>query len=103
MPVSAGVNVFPFSRGSKGSADKVTLIDVRNPDETAHGVIPTAKLLPFPELQAALDPSLVTDEDFQDIYGFARPDSEDNIVFYCRSGVRSHIAASLALAAGYTR
>jgi rhodanese-related sulfurtransferase len=63
----------------------VQLVDVRNPTETAGGVIPGAVTVPLPRLteqMGELDP--------------ARP-----TVVYCASGYRSSIGASVLSAAGF--
>ena len=68
-----------------GEVDALQIVDVRNPGETAHGVIPGAATLPLPQLTARmseLDP--------------ARP-----TVVYCASGYRSSIGASVLAAAGF--
>jgi len=61
------------------------VVDVRNPGETAAGVIPGAVTMPLPQLEARmgeLDP--------------ARP-----TVVYCASGYRSSIGASVLASAGF--
>jgi hydroxyacylglutathione hydrolase len=68
-----------------GEVDALQVVDVRNPGETAPGVIPGAATLPLPQLTARmseLDP--------------ARP-----TVVYCASGYRSSIGASVLAAAGF--
>ena len=68
-----------------GKMDALQIVDVRNPGETAPGVIPDAATLPLPQLTARmseLDP--------------ARP-----TVVYCASGYRSSIGASVLAAAGF--
>jgi len=60
--------------------NRYTLIDVRQPQEYAVAHIPGATLLPLMELEAHL---------------FELP-SDRQLVFYCHSGARSEIAASLA-------
>ena len=78
---------------------KMVLIDVREPSETQHGIIPTAKLIPLAEVEAAL--TRTPPEAFKKRYGFDKPEEGDEIVFYCRSGVRSDMACSLAERYGY--
>jgi hydroxyacylglutathione hydrolase len=61
------------------------VLDVRNPGETAEGVLPGAVVVPLPSLLrrvSELDPD--------------RP-----IVVYCASGYRSSIAASILRARGH--
>jgi len=42
-------------------------------------------------------------EAFEDKFGFAQPDKEIEVIFYCKSGVRSRAAAELARRAGWER
>ncbi|KAL7746750.1 hypothetical protein RI367_007913 [Sorochytrium milnesiophthora] len=79
----------------------IFLVDVRNPDETAQGMIPCAKAIPLPELQDAL---ALPNTQFQLMYNFEKPSRErSEVVFYCRSGVRSQKACEVAHAAGFKR
>ena len=55
------------------------IIDVREPEETRDGYIPTASLIPLFKL---------TEEDY-----FPCPDKTKEIIVYCRSGKRSTIAS----------
>lgn len=48
------------------------------------------------------DGFFLPDEDFEDRFGFVRPARDAEIVFYCKSGVRSRAAAGLAREAGWT-
>ncbi len=69
------------------SADDLQVVDVRNPAETAGGVVAGAVLAPLPGLLgtiAQLDPSRPT-------------------VLYCASGLRSGIATGMFEAAGFTQ
>lgn len=74
------------------------LIDVREPEEFGAGAIPTAINLPLTSAPEAL--SMPANE-FEDRFGFAKPEADKELVFYCRSGVRSSGAAQLALQNGY--
>jgi glyoxylase-like metal-dependent hydrolase (beta-lactamase superfamily II)/rhodanese-related sulfurtransferase len=68
-----------------GSPDEVQLVDVRNPGETADGVVPGAILIPLGALPARvgeLDPTKRT-------------------VVYCQSGIRSAVAASWMRTRGF--
>jgi rhodanese-related sulfurtransferase len=68
-----------------GELDALQVVDVRNPGETAGGVIPGAANLPLPQLterMSELDPTRPT-------------------VVYCASGYRSSIGASVLAAAGF--
>lgn len=42
-------------------------------------------------------------DEFEDRFGFAKPGADKELVFYCKSGVRSSGAAQLALQNGYGR
>ena len=77
MAEIAEIEVTEFEKILKQGA---ALIDVREPDETAQGIIESALLFPlsqFPEICEKL------------------PSNQD-IIFYCRSGRRSLKAAELA-------
>jgi rhodanese-related sulfurtransferase len=77
-----------------------TLIDVREPAEYSAGYIPGAINLPIASSPDAL--SLPPDE-FEDRFGFAKPEKDREVVFYCKAGVRSRAAARLALLEGYEK
>lgn len=42
-------------------------------------------------------------DEFENRFGFAKPEEDKELVFYCRSGVRSSGAAQLALQNGYRK
>jgi len=67
--------------------DRLRLVDVRNDDEVARGIIPGAVHIPLAQIPARLD-SLV--------------EGEEPLVFYCHSGIRSAQAASYIAANGRT-
>jgi len=82
----------------KGGA---TLIDVRNSNELQEtGHIPTANLVPLPELNDAM---ALTDESFRIKYGFTKPPKNDLLITYCRSGMRAASARSILQNLGYSR
>lgn len=83
--------IIEYSRGH-------VLIDVRQERELVHGMIPTAKHIPLPEIPAALE---MPAEEFEKKYGFKKPVKKDNLVFYCRTGGRSHTAAMIATQKGF--
>ena len=62
------------------------LIDVREPYELIHGVIPTSKNIPLNSIKDQL-------QNFN---------KDDNLIFYCRTGSRSDAATKLALENGYS-
>jgi rhodanese-related sulfurtransferase len=45
----------------------------------------------------------LTDEDFEEIAGFAKPPADATLVFSCAAGIRSVYACQAAAAAGYSR
>lgn len=67
---------------------KVTVIDVRTPEEYAEGHIPGSKLVPLQELEGRL----------ADL-----PDKDTQYLIVCRSGNRSAQASDLLVKNGYTR
>jgi len=64
---------------------RLQLVDVRNPGETADGVIPGAREIPLPALTDSIETL----------------DHTAPVVAYCASGYRSLIAASVLAAAGF--
>ncbi|KAJ4300462.1 Thiosulfate sulfurtransferase rdl2, mitochondrial [Collariella sp. IMI 366227] len=79
----------------------VTIIDVREPGELAEsGRIPSALNIP---LKSAPDSFFISEEEFEDRFGYPRPARDAEVLFYCRSGVRSRAAAGLAQDAGWTK
>ncbi|KAF2713149.1 Rhodanese-like protein, partial [Pleomassaria siparia CBS 279.74] len=74
------------------------LIDVRESHEYKPSHIPTAINIPISSQPDAL---LLSPEDFEDRFGFEKPDVEREVVFYCKAGVRSRFAADVAKRAGF--
>ncbi len=62
------------------------LIDVREPSELEYGMIPSAINIPLDDIE----------------FGIERFDKDDNLIFYCRTGGRSHQAAETAKRLGFT-
>ena len=80
------------------SADRI-LIDVREPSELkSSGKIPGARNLP---INSSPDGLFLSAEDFEDRFGFPKPNPTDELIFYCKAGVRSRSAAGLARMAGW--
>ncbi|KAF1968097.1 Rhodanese-like protein [Bimuria novae-zelandiae CBS 107.79] len=79
-------------------SDSTLLIDVREPAEFSANSIPTSLNVPIASQPDAL---LLSDEDFMDRFGWAKPPREKQVVFFCKAGVRSSAAAQLAKQAGY--
>lgn len=76
------------------------LIDVREPNETEQGMIPSAVNLPLSELPNSLH---MTSTDFKAKYGYEKPRPDQEVTFYCRSGKRSTTACEVAQKNGYTK
>jgi len=75
------------------------LIDVREPAELqTTGRIPGAVNLP---LTTSPDFMFLSATEFENRFGVARPGPEDEVIFYCKAGVRCHAAARLAGQAGF--
>ncbi|KAL0264914.1 hypothetical protein SLS55_000868 [Diplodia seriata] len=84
---------------SNPAADRV-LIDVREPHEFAGGFIPTAHNMPIASVPEGI---FLPADEFEDRFGFQKPTAGNEVVFYCKAGVRSSSAAQLAQQAGYER
>src|SRR3989338_1479778 len=74
------------------------LIDVRNTDELANGMIPSAKNIPLSKIEHAFD---MDEDEFKETYGFSKFTKKDNLIFHCRTGGRSEMATQIALGKGY--
>ncbi|KAI9831774.1 MAG: hypothetical protein M1819_004671 [Sarea resinae] len=82
------------------SKDRI-LIDVREPSEFSAGAIPTALNMP---ISSSPDALFLPAEEFEDRFGFPKPDGQnEEVVFYCKAGVRSRAAAKLAVQGGFER
>lgn len=66
-----------------------TLVDVRNPDETARGIIDGAVIIPLPQFAGRIEE--------------LRPVADREIVVYCERGARSQTACEILAAAGFLR
>ncbi|OTA06925.1 hypothetical protein A9Z42_0077300 [Trichoderma parareesei] len=79
--------------------NKIVIVDVREPHELLEtGKIPGAINIP---ITSAVQSFHISDEDFEDMYGYARPPKDANLLFYCKAGVRAKAAAGLAQHAGW--
>jgi len=75
--------------------------DVREPGELKQtGHIPHAINIP---INSAPDSFHISPEEFEDRFGFPRPDKDKEVVFYCKAGVRCRGAAGIAKDAGWTK
>lgn len=83
-------------------SDETLLIDVRSGEEVAEGMIPSAIHVPLehvPVLFADPDPYAWAEVGVED----GPPAKDARIVFYCRSGARSGLAAAVVEAdSGFT-
>jgi len=76
------------------------LIDVREPDEVIQGSIPSSVNIPLTALPGSLH---MSPEDFEKQFGFKKPKRQQEIIFYCRSGVRAATAGDIAKKNGYEK
>ncbi|KAF8640905.1 hypothetical protein AX17_000553 [Amanita inopinata Kibby_2008] len=74
------------------------LVDVREPDEVIQGMIPSAVNLPLSVLGDSLH---LSREAFKAKHGFEKPKKDEELIFYCRSGVRSTSASDVAKRNGF--
>ncbi|TKA66426.1 hypothetical protein B0A55_10313 [Friedmanniomyces simplex] len=82
---------------SSSSPDRI-LVDVREPAEYEEGYISGAINIP---IKSQPDAMFLPEDEFEDRFGFSKPDPEKEVVFYCKSGVRSSAAAQFAKQHGY--
>lgn len=100
-PITTQINASLPASTPSPSHTPVILIDVREPAElTGTGIIPSAINIPLASQPDAL---FLTADEFETRFGFPKPsaDAEQQIVFYCKAGVRAKAAAQLAVQAGY--
>lgn len=90
----------PYTEAPSG---KITIIDVREPNEVAQGMIPSAVNVPLSEFSQAfdVDSESGSSTDFERKFSFARPSYDHEIVLYCRSGRRSQEAMEIANKRGW--
>lgn len=82
-----------------GKDKNITIVDSREPHEIESlGRIPGAVNIP---IDSAPDAFMISEEDFEERFGFDRPAKDTHIITYCRAGVRCHTAAQLAKQAGF--
>uniref|UniRef100_A0A1A7WMA0 Rhodanese domain-containing protein n=1 Tax=Iconisemion striatum TaxID=60296 RepID=A0A1A7WMA0_9TELE len=81
------------------SNHNIQLFDVRNPDEYQTGRIPQAVNIPLDILEESLK---LSPEHFLQRFDVKAPGKDDdNLVFHCRSGVRSSKALGIAYQLGF--
>ena len=100
FPTNELTNLLQIKSLTKTYPPTGRLIDVREPAEFAAGAIPTAVNIPITSSPDALT---LSPEEFEDRFGFAKPGLEEEIVFYCKAGIRSSAAAQVAVTVGYRR
>ncbi|KAG7806402.1 hypothetical protein KL921_004799 [Ogataea angusta] len=74
------------------------IVDVREPEEYAKGHIPGAINIPVNSSPGALG---LSPEEFEQTFGFPKPDPSKTLLFYCLAGVRSSMSEELASTFGY--
>jgi rhodanese-related sulfurtransferase len=88
-----------LSKIAKQPSGEITIIDVREPDEVAAGMIPSAVSVPLTQFDEAFDAN--KGGSFERNFSFPRPSFDSPIVFYCRSGKRSAQAQGIAARNGW--
>ncbi|KAG8167909.1 hypothetical protein KVR01_003598 [Diaporthe batatas] len=79
----------------------VLVVDVREPGELkSTGRVPGAVNIP---VTSQPDSFHISEEEFEDRFGYPRPAKDQEVVFYCKAGVRSRAAAGLAKDAGWSK
>ncbi|KAI6710470.1 hypothetical protein JHW43_007008 [Diplocarpon mali] len=77
------------------------LIDTREPAELRDsGTIPGSLNIP---ISSKPDSFFISAEEFEDRFGFERPSKNQEVVFFCKAGVRSKAAAAFARQAGWVK
>ncbi|RFU78393.1 rhodanese domain [Trichoderma arundinaceum] len=85
---------------AKNPKEKIVIVDVREPSELFEtGKIPGAINIP---ITSAVQSFHISEDDFEDMYGYSRPPKDASLLFYCKAGVRARAAAGLAQHAGWT-
>ena len=93
-------NLLSYNAGEEATCFQDSyLIDVREPEETMQGMIPSAVNIPLSVLPGALH---MPPETFKEKFGFEKPKPNQEVTFYCRSGMRSTTASDVAKRNGYT-
>ncbi|CAI5673188.1 thiosulfate:glutathione sulfurtransferase-like [Oreochromis aureus] len=83
------------------ASHNIQLFDVRNPDEYQAGHIPQAVNVPLDNLEESLQ---LSPELFEQRFEVKAPTkADDNIVFHCRSGIRSTSALGIAYQLGFSK
>ncbi|KAF7547784.1 hypothetical protein G7Z17_g7481 [Cylindrodendrum hubeiense] len=79
--------------------NNIVIVDVREPVELFEtGKIPGAINIP---ITTAVQSFHISKSDFEELYGYERPEKDVELLFYCKAGVRARAAAALAKNAGW--
>ncbi|KAG9231399.1 rhodanese domain-containing protein [Amylocarpus encephaloides] len=85
---------------SENPTSDTTLIDTREPGEIqSTGSIPGSINIP---IVSQPDSFFIPEDEFEDRFGFEKPGKEQQLVVYCKAGVRSRTAAEFARQAGFS-
>ncbi|KAK2730662.1 rhodanese domain-containing protein [Colletotrichum kahawae] len=99
---ATGSKLWSFEQMEKLAKDgksNVVIVDAREPGELVQtGCIPGAINIPVGTAPQSFH---MTSEDFEDLHGFKRPGRDQELIIYCKAGVRSRALASLAKEAGW--
>mmetsp|Transcript_19525 Transcript_19525/g.30130 ORF Transcript_19525/g.30130 Transcript_19525/m.30130 type:complete len:191 (-) Transcript_19525:55-627(-) len=79
------------------------VIDVRGYDEVAYTGKLSEKVYTIP-VQVIMEKNAfaMEEDDFEEEYGFKKPDLDETLVFSCKAGIRSQAAAQMAAMNGYS-
>lgn len=88
----------------EGTDENYVIIDVRNVDEIDYTgkLSPVVHTLPLPYI-VQYGVFNLDNEDFEDSFGFPKPEMDQTLVFTCKAGIRSMQAGQFAIQAGYTK
>ena len=80
--------------------DKIYLIDVREQSEVDDGRVPAKRYVNI-SVKNILSALQLSAEEFQEKFGISKPNLDEQVVFMCRSGVRSTIALHIGHECGF--
>ncbi|XP_048476806.1 thiosulfate:glutathione sulfurtransferase-like isoform X1 [Rhincodon typus] len=80
--------------------DKVTIIDVRNPEELEKGTIQGSVNIPVNNVKEALS---LDPKSFESRFGRQKPRLDAPVIFHCQLGWRGANATGMAREMGYSR